>query len=57
MDCNDLEVDFGFFIMLDPFMILSKQSGVLLIHFRWKIQISGDAERKTRQDNIGVRIS
>jgi len=35
MDCNDLKVDLGFFIMLNPFMILSKQSGVLLTHFWW----------------------
>jgi len=56
MDSNDLKVDFGFFIMLNPYMILSKQSGVLLNHLQWKIQISGDVKRETRQVNIGVRI-
>jgi len=48
MDFNDLKVNFGGFIMLNPFMIFSKQSEVVLTHFRSKIIISGVAERKTR---------
>ena len=38
----------GFFMMLNPFMILSKQLQVFLTHFRWKILIFGVAERQTR---------
>lgn len=38
----------GFFMMLNPFMILSKQLQVVLTHFRWKILIFGVAERQTR---------
>jgi len=34
--------------MLNPFVLFSKQSEVVLTHFRWKIIISGVAERKTR---------
>jgi len=34
--------------MPNPFMILSKQSEVVLTRFRWKILISGVTERKTR---------
>ena len=38
----------GFFMMLNPFMILSKQLQVVLTHFRWKILIFCVAERQTR---------
>ena len=38
----------GFFMMLYPFMILSKQLQVVLTHFRWKILIFGVVERQTR---------
>jgi len=34
--------------MPNPFMILSKQSEVVLTRFRWKILISGVTGRKTR---------
>jgi len=37
-----------FFMMLNQFMILSKQLQVVLTHFRWKILIFGVAERQTR---------
>ena len=40
MDFNDLKVNFGVFHVLNPFMILSKQSEVVLTHFRWKIHIT-----------------
>ena len=43
MDFNDLKV-----ILLNQFMILSKQLQVVLTHFLWKILIFGVAERQTR---------